>query len=337
MQLSSFIWSLLKWTSVSFRLVSNGCLPIERYYLNKLCRTEPRLEFWLIPTKTCLSHGLALNYLQAMTQEDYFCFMDSDIFATGDFISDTLPFFSNHAGIFAGMPIWVKSEEEVFPGDFRSMTGMFNRTSSDLVLGSTFFAIYDNRYITDVMQSTGIGFEEFRWNDLSTNIQKRLKSLGLAIDNFDTGKVLNLLLLSDNRKLINLTLPSLSHIGGTSFQVFYNSQSPSLKRNLFNKIPGEWSQHALTRYLNLRSRAVTKKRYANSPKAEFNLNTNQRMLRRNPVRQHFLRLLSALHQGTPMPAELITGDEETDSKIKQASQQLINLFQEHRDKLGVKS
>ena len=118
-QLSFFVWSLLKWTPASFRLVSNGCLLPEQRYLAKLCRQEPRLEFWAIPTKASLSHGQALNYLQALTQEDRFCFMDSDIFAIGDFAAEIVPYQSDHAGIFGGMPIWVKAAEQVLPAGFR--------------------------------------------------------------------------------------------------------------------------------------------------------------------------------------------------------------------------
>ncbi len=122
-----------------------------------------------------------------MTREDYFCFMDSDIFATGDFISVVLPLLAEHSAIFSGMPLWVKHEEEIFPNNFKAITGMFNRTENALVLGSTFFAIYNNRDLTNMMQSTGVGFEEYHWDQLSPFVQHRLKALGLEVDVFDIG------------------------------------------------------------------------------------------------------------------------------------------------------
>ena len=100
--LSLFLWSLLKWSDCSFRLVSNGCLPPERRYLKKLSRQNPRLEFWAIPTQNSKPHGLALNYLHAMTHSKHFCFMDSDIFATGDFIGPLARHQDQYAGIFSG-------------------------------------------------------------------------------------------------------------------------------------------------------------------------------------------------------------------------------------------
>jgi hypothetical protein len=308
--LSFFVWSLLKWTPASFRLV------------------------WAIPTKAGLPHGQALNYVHALTRSDHFCFMDSDIFATGDFIAEIMPYLSDHAGIFGGMPIWVKAAEEVFPAGFRSMTGMFNRTADGLPLGSTFFAIYNNHLLTETMQSTGIGFDEYRWTEVPSQVQGQLHALDLAIDTYDTGKLMNLLLLSNNGKLINLDLPSLCHIGGTSFQVFYDHNPRSIKRKIVEMLPGGWLQGTVARWRESRSVAGYRTRYACAPEAEFQLNAAQRMSRRNPVRQYFLRLLNALFQGAPPAPPLVTGDDETDAKALKARDHLLALFEEHRDKLG---
>ena len=331
---SFFVQSLLKWTPASFRLVSNGCLAPEQRYLAKLCRLDPRLEFRVIPTKSSLPHGQALNYLQALTLDDHFCFMDSDIFATGDFVSEIMPFQSDHDGVFGGMPIWVKAAEEILPAGFRSMTGMFNRTADGLTLGSTFFAVYNNRRLTRIMQSTGVGFEEYRWAEIPTDVQKQINALGLAIDSYDTGKILNLLLLSNGGKLINLDIPSLRHIGGASFQVLYDDRPKSIKRRLVEMLPGPWLQGAVARLRNSRSIAGYRARYAGAPEVEFQLNANQRMLRRNPVRQYFLRLLNALLQGAPPLPPLITGEDETDAKARIVRDHLLALFEERYDQSG---
>jgi hypothetical protein len=294
--LSFFVWSLLKWTPASFRLV--------------------------------------FNYLQALTRDDHFCFMDSDIFATGDFIAEIMPHLSDHAGIFGGMPIWVKAGEEVFQVGFRFMSGMFNRTTYGLPLGGTFFAIYNNHLLTETMQSTGIGFDEYRWTEIPSRVQGQLNALDLAINTYDTGKLLNLLLLSNDCKLINLDMPSLCHIGGTSFQVFYDHKPKSVKRKIVEMLPGGWLQGIIERRQESRSIAGYRTRYADAPESEFQLITARRMSRRNPVRQYFLRLLNALFQGASPPPPLVTGDEETDAKALKARDHLLILFEEHRDKLG---
>ena len=326
--LSFFVWSLLKWTPVSFRMVSNGCLPQEQRYLAKLCRQEPRLEFWAIPTKTSLPHGLALNYLQALGRGEFFCFMDSDIFATGDFAAEFEPHLSEQAGIFGGMPIWVKADEEILPAGFQHLTGMFNRTADGLLLGNTFFAIYRNELLTEIMQSSGVGFETYRWAEIPAGAQAQLRSLGMDLASYDTGKVLNLLLLAQGGKLTNLALPSLCHIGGTSFQVFYD-QAPKRVKNRLGELLSGWGMGpAVARWRRARAAVFYRAAYTNSPQAEVILNLEQRVDRRDPVRQYFLRLLHVLSQGAPPPPPLVTGDPETDAKALQARAHLLALFAE---------
>ena len=331
--LSFFVWSLLKWTPVSFRLISNGCLPQEQRFLAKLCRQDPRLDYWAIPTKTSLPHGQALNYLQAMSHRDDFCFMDSDIFAIGNFCAEIEPHLSGQAGVFGGMPVWVKAQEEILPAGFHQLTGMFNRTAEGLPLGSTFFAVYNNRVLTEIMQATGIGFEEYRWADIPAQAQAQLRRLGLAIDSYDTGKLLNLLLLANDFSLTNLDLSSLCHIGGTSLHVLSTATFKSARSRIGDKLMG-WGFAAAVMYWR-RMWAVSsyKERYANAPQAEFNLNVQQRLDRRNPVRQYFLRLLNALFQGADPLPELVTGDAETDEKARLARLHLLALFAEFSGRL----
>jgi hypothetical protein len=331
--LSFFVWSLLKWTSVSFRLVSNGCLYQEQRYLADLCRHQSRLEYWAIPTKTCLAHGQALNYLQALTRDECFCFMDSDIFATGDFVADMMLYQHDHVGVFTGMPVWVKSNEELFPLGFRSMTGMFNHTSQGLVLGSTFCAVYNNQRLNQAMQSTGIGFEEYRWQELAANVQHRISGLGLAVNSFDTGKILNLLLLSDGENLINLKLDSICHIGGTSFQVLSDDFPKGFKTKVLEFLPNKWIQGSVNQYKSQRAVALCKEKYLKAPESELELNVSQRLTRRNPARQYYLSLLNSLFMGRKPPSLLVTGDQETDTKLETVTEQLLLMFEEHRVKL----
>ncbi len=333
--LSCFIWSLLKHTRepLRFRLISNGCHPKEQSFLASMCRHESRLEFFSIPNKAMLPHGLVLNYLQSKTREENFCFMDSDIFATGNFISD-IDFRSEYAGIFSGMPVWVRSDEQIFPSGFCSLTGMFNRTEAGLPLGSTFFAVYSNNILTEIIQSTGIGFEEYHWNDIPYTIQRDLAALDLKIDTYDTGKVLNLMLTSRGYKLKNIDLQSICHVGGASFQVFYDEKPKSFKRKMATTSIGQKFQWMIDPWLHLKSRKSYQHRYVNAPKAEFLLNVDQRMNRRNPVRQYFLTLIKAYIQESSLPPLLVTGDEEIDEKVKNATLQFLRVFGDHKEKIS---
>lgn len=332
--LSFFIWSLLKWSDCSFRLVSNGCQTAEQCYLKTLCAQEQRLEFWTMPTKTSLPHGQVLNYLQAMNHSDHFCFMDSDIFATGNFLSEIMPQLASHAGIFSGMPIWVKEEEEILPQDFRHMVGTFNRTDKGNCIGSTYVALYDNRALTEVMQSTGIGFEEYRWQEIPRAVQEQIKNLDLQKYSYDTGKVLNLLLLAQDSRLCNFELPSLCHIGGTSFQVHYDNQPQGFKRRLLNGLLRTGFAAPLKALQKYRATISYQNRYHDTPEAELHLNMKQRNQHRNPVRQYLLLLLNALFQGAAIPPTPVTDDQEIDSRLSLVKEQLLLLFEEHKDKLN---
>lgn len=333
--LSCFIWSLLKHTRkpLRFRLISNGCHPKEQSFLASMCRQESRLEFYSIPNKKMLPHGLVLNYLQSKNRKEHFCFMDSDIFATGNFISDIDFRSSEYAGIFSGMPVWVRSDEQIFPPGFCSLTGMFNRNEAGLPLGSTFFAIYSNKILTEIMQSTGIGFEGYHWNEIPFTIQRDLAALDFKIKTYDTGKVLNLMFISREYELKNIDLHSICHVGGSSFQVFYDEQPKSFKRKMATTPIGQKLQWMIDPWLRRKSIKSYQHHYANAPNAEFLLNVDQRMNRRNPVRQYFLKLIKTHVQEGSLPPLLVTGDEETDKKIKNATSQLMGVFGEHKEKI----
>lgn len=325
--LSLFVWSLLENLDCSFRLVSNGCLPPEQRYLQRLCQQHPRLEFWTIPTKSCLPHGLALNYLQALNQSNWFCFLDSDVLATGNFLQEIPPELDQYAGIFSGAPIWITKTDEMLPQTFQIMSGLHNRTDTGLCLGSSFFAIYNNRVLTELTQSTGIGFEEYKWQQIPAIYQKQLTQMGLAKQAYDTGKLLNLLLLARGDRLIYRDLPSLCHIGGISFLPFYQTGDRSRTNRILNSLP-----HLLKSRLNILVEKIRSSRayphFRHLSPAEFQAIVAQRQRQRNPTRSYFFKLLQALYRGNSLPPVPTIGVAEIDRKIVLASDAIQKLYRE---------
>ena len=124
------VFSLLKWSEASFRLVANGCSPEEAHMLEELCRSSSQLEFLALPSTTLLPHSDVLSHLQSMEQSQYFCFMDSDILATGDFVSEMAPYLGQYSAVFSATPIWCTEEEQVLPDILPRMPGHFNRILS---------------------------------------------------------------------------------------------------------------------------------------------------------------------------------------------------------------
>ena len=211
-----FALSLRKWSDCSFRLVANGCSPAETRLLRKFCTKTPRFEFFALPVKTMIPHGQALSYLQSRERSDTFCFIDSDILATGEFLAKLAPRLGQYAGVFSGSPVWLKDEEKVIPAGFQEMSGRYSRTDENICLGSSYFAIYDNRVLTQTIQSTGINLNRYKWADIPTKYQDQLLQMGLRKGGYDTAKLLNLLLLGQGERLLFQESPALQHVGGIS-------------------------------------------------------------------------------------------------------------------------
>ena len=92
-----FLLSLLKWSEGSFRVVNNGCTGIEKDMLKQLCDNHARLEYYDLSSDNIILHGAALSHLHAIEESDYFCFMDPDIFAVGNFMEEFIPHIDQYS------------------------------------------------------------------------------------------------------------------------------------------------------------------------------------------------------------------------------------------------
>ncbi|NND03353.1 MAG: hypothetical protein HKN91_11255 [Acidimicrobiia bacterium] len=332
--LSFFVQSLLEWSDASYRLVSNGCGADEMTQLRQLCDQDRRLRFLAIPTRRVMEHGRALNYLQASTDSDHFCFLDSDIFATGEFLGVIESKLCSHRGVFSGSPIWVKSSDEVMPSDFQGVQGHFNRTDTGVCLGVTYLAVYDNQLLTSVMQSTGIGFEEHLFSELPPLVQVRLATHDLNRFRYDTAKVLNILLSTSGEDLTYVDIPELCHIGGTSFAIASGRRPASVKRRIGQSLDSPWTRPLIEAYTRRRALQAYRKRYQHGPEAEFAMNSRQRLLHRNPVRQHFVHLVDALHNGHRLPTAPEIGDQEIAGNLQLAAEQYLDVYEKYGTQSG---
>lgn len=274
-------------------------------------------------------HGKVLTHLQARCQDEYFCFMDSDIFAT-DYLPNLLEIIKqeNLTGLFSAMPLWVKKSEYFFKRDFRSMLGVFNQMKYETCIGSTYFAIYNNDSLRQIIQHYNICFDENPRKSLSTEIQRELDKLGYSQTYFDTGKVINLLLNKHKFRLKNIEIPELCHIGGTSYETTYQNQ-PINKKQAIKK----WLLRTPIRsFIQKNEELQLKKRYKNAPVEEYQINHRQRLLHRNSTRQHFLTLFLALKEVLPLPPNPIFEDEEITTNVAYASKLYIENFRKYYNK-----
>ncbi|RMG05844.1 MAG: hypothetical protein D6726_00570 [Nitrospirae bacterium] len=130
-----FVMSLLRWSDCSFRLVANGCSDDECDLLRRFCLSSEHLEFYRYPSKEMLPHGTVLTQLQKMEEGEFFCFMDSDIFATGPFMDDFRSLLSEYDGVFSCLLGWCNDDEWIIHYDFHIVKGVIQSLREGVVSG----------------------------------------------------------------------------------------------------------------------------------------------------------------------------------------------------------
>jgi hypothetical protein len=321
------VLSLLKWSNASFRLVANACSPEEVRLLQRLCETNPRLEYVAAPSRTIMRHGELLDYLQSLEDSQYFCFMDSDILATGDFLSEMSRCLTEYAGVFCGTPIWCKAEEQVLPEDLPSIPGHCNRTAEGLSLGSSYFAIYDNRILRQFMRSMPVGFNRYQWSDVPARCQSHLTQMRLEKTRYDTGKLLNILLVADGQPLCFQESVPLQHIGGISAQAARRSAMRLGKRP---KSVHWRPAKGLRRWI----RRLARTHGATRPD-EGAMDDGLRALqvRRRKSAIYFHQLFRSLFEDEPLPAIPQVGDGEIRRRVESATASIVSLYEEFAERL----
>lgn len=214
--LRRFVPSWLRHTGSYFRLVANGCSDREARLLERLAETSERLLFYRLPTDQMEPHGVVLDRLHALEESDWFCFMDSDIFAVGDFVTELLPDLEGNCGFFTGSPIWSIPSDQVAPRGV-SFCGPHNRNEDGLVVGSSYFAIYRNCELTDLMRETGAEFRMYEsLEEVPADLHATLLEAGCSADIYEAGKLINILLQCRGHRTVFRDLDGLCHIGGLS-------------------------------------------------------------------------------------------------------------------------
>jgi len=334
--LSLFVLSLLKWADCSFRLISNGCTPEEIRILKSLCRRNPRLEYNGLRKKSMIQHCEALTILQSREQSEYFCFMDPDILAVGDFPGPVIPSLNTNAGVFSCASIWSTEEEQVLPENSRGIPGRANRTKSGICLGSTYFAIYNNTILTRLIQSTGVNFGKCSWEQIPAEQQALIAGFGLKRRKYDTGKVLNLLLLAQRESLVFKEIPTLQHIGGISAFQAYGIKLPIGKpvaRNNRASLHGMSEKEA--------HQAMKKIKEAGDLQALYKTLSDKECLAvvsppnsiKFVVSRYIIRLFTSLFEDSPLPEIPEVGHSEIEGRIRSVTANIVNLYDEFGEEI----
>ena len=318
--LSFFVKSLLYHSDCNFCLVSNACREDEDTILRQMCVGEKRLSFLKLPTEKMWSHGEALNYLFHLNKSDYFCFMDSDIFATGKFLTQFEPLIEKNAGVFSCSSLWMRDEEKAVPDSYPILSGRYNRTSDGICLGSSYFAIYNCKKINALIEKSSIDLNNFFWKDLPVKHQKEIAELGLQRKRYDTCRVFNLRLLSRGEQLHFEESKHLVHIGGISAKTARNEllANKHLAKILY-KLPESYLKQQLLRIAAFsikKLHLVYKKRMRHRTLA---------VVRKAVVNRYFSQLLESLLENSKPPKLPKLMDKETQHKLEEASEALKEM------------
>lgn len=219
-QLHIFVFSLLKHSSFTFRLVANGCREEECQLLTSLCDQHDRLEFWRLPTEEVLLHGEVLKALYEKDKDrDHFCFMDSDILflpQAGDEIEQGL---LSCQCLFSGIPIWQERAEYIMGQGYRNLLGRYYLGTNGECLGTTYFAVYETESLRSLFEYTNITFDGYVWENIPEKEQQLLVQRQLNFESYDTARVLNILLLIQGVKTEVKPMSTMHHLGGISYNM----------------------------------------------------------------------------------------------------------------------
>jgi hypothetical protein len=297
--------TLLDCSSYRYRLISNGLGLQEMSLLEEFCR-RGRLEYCAYPTKTTVSHGTLLSWLLQRERGDYFCFMDSDIFASAPF-GNELEGHLAHCDIFSSCSHLGIDPTKQLTG----LEGRCLRAPNGFPLATTFFCVSKSQALRDLIAETGVGFERYSYpQHFPGPVKERLRQVGLPADcEYDTGKLLSVLAHARGLRLKYEPLDGLSHIGGIGKYIM-----KSARRGLWKQRLG----HIMQRPLVLRDKDLepsTWRRFKLRSLAHTHddadpLNTwkdaRQAKLQRRYVALFFAAFLRFLFDGDPQPVLAIS-------------------------------
>lgn len=311
-----FVDTLLRWSACAYCLVGNGCDDAETRLLRDRCAGEPRLTWRALPWPRKVEHGQALNWLFTASDQPYFCFMDSDILATGDFMAELRPALSGAAGLFSAWPITIKAAERILPDDCRFIGGRHSHTAAGLCLGGSYFAIYERAALARALAAAPDGFNRGYWAQLPWGTRRFLQGIGQERLFYDTGRVLNLYLQHQGGELRVQECAALLHLG--SYSIYAGGRAAQ-------RIPPPWLKLARAAARRVRDR-LTGQAYRTAVLRQVAQDPVQRVVdgRRAWLAGYFAGVAGALAAGAALPDPCVVQDAEIDANVRRVTTILVS-------------
>ena len=325
--------SLLQWTDCRYRIIANGCDADEQALLQAHCETDERFDYLLAPGEEMTDHGSMLNWLQAETDSDWFCFMDSDIFASGEYLPHIAACMQECDVYSTGHPLWYAPEDIALPPSFRRLHGIHFGTTDGKRLGGTYFAVYNNRVLGAALQKYGVDFRIYRWEKVPEQYREKLQAAGLDKLEYDTGMLLMSLMQIDGVRFMAEDLPQVRHLGGFSSRAedepayYYRGKPDRIAVSLLGGALSTPLLHLADCYYAWRrpSPGVTPAESRTMPFAERRILEGRIRKRRNTAR-YFKALMQSLRQGDPEPPLPKLGHAPAERRIAAVRRNIIEIY-----------
>ena len=243
--LSPFIQSLLKWSDCRYQLIANGCDSNEQRLLRDLANSNSRLKYLCLSDTKMISHSDALDKLQQDCNDEWFCAMDSDIFANGPFLDAVAAAADDHDVITSCLPVWTTTNDSTLKPSYKRLQGLHIRLANGLTVGCTYFILYRNADVNRIRTQHGVGFERYYWDKIPERHQQTIRSLDAEKNDYDTAIVLNMLIIAGGGNVAYLPLDSLKHLGGLSS--ISETKNTQFCRGTIDAFSIKWKNTSLTR------------------------------------------------------------------------------------------
>jgi len=326
--LSPFVHSLLEWSDCKYRLIGNGCDRDEQKMLEDLAATDPHLSYMNLSEDEIYEHFDVLNMLQPECEDEWFCCIDSDILAKGEFQSLLESIENNDAAISSCLPVWAIDSDKVLPTKFLRLQGTHIDLENGLHIGCTYFMIYNNNAVNMIRKEYGVGFERCWWDTLPEEQRTIIQKLGADKTDYDTAIVLNLLLTHEGYNVRYIDLPNLIHIGGVSEQKA--SHTIQFTRGTYDnwsiKLRGTPFSGLIMMFADL---YYGKANIVEDLCWEEYINLASRARRRRAASIYFSFLLNRLLAGEQLPQLPHMANKHTEANVKAAAAEVITAYQKY--------
>lgn len=333
--LSPLLHRLLEHSDCRYRITSVACSEEDVATLKAMCDAHERLEF-MAAFDELIEHGKMLSWLQERTDSPYFCFMDSDILAVAPFMDAVATQMENCDVFSTGHPLWYADDDIVFKPDYQRLHGIYFKTKDGLDLGGTYFAIYDNALLSRTMQQTGIDFRYYMWDEVPPEHQRTVTEMGMRKLEYDTGKLLMLLMTRAGARFHSEDLPEVRHLGGFSARAgegpanYFRGPTDKVASKLFGGAFAAPVMRTVDCWYAWRCDFpdMPKEYAAQSPFRERRV-MQTRVHKRINTARYFNVYVRSLLGKNPEPPAPVLGDRVAEQRIAAAAEELRRLFAEH--------